>query len=193
MDANNTNVFHRVLKKKHGNMEITLLPKFVILTGLAIWLGVAMINNIVDSPTNVQNLEATITMSLLVEDPDAGKCLAPRAWTKGAGALLLYCISFIQALVTAMLLAASISFLLAMAGSIPSITATEIANIALSAFTAIWLFFLCGGLWFGYWIKQGQIQGVHLSLLLISIAALIFINETAAASTAKPPAVVIQK
>ncbi|MDR2311811.1 MAG: DUF2165 domain-containing protein [Brucellaceae bacterium] len=174
-------------------METIIIPKVIILAGLAIWLGIAMINNIVDSSTNVKNLEATLTMSLLIEDPTAEQGLAQRAWTKNTAVIILYCIAVIQAIVATMLLVASISFILAMAGSVSCLVATDIANIALSAFTAIWFFFLCGGLWFGYWIKQGQIQSVHFSLLLISIAALIFVNETAIANIMPPQTIAVKK
>lgn len=34
---------------------------------------------------------------------------------------------------------------------------------------ALWLAFMVGGFWFGYWIKQGPIQQVHTTLLIISI------------------------
>lgn len=51
------------------------------------------------------------------------------------------------------------------------------ANIALSMFAAMWLVFLCGGLWFGYWIKQGPIQGVHFTLLILSVACMMLVNQ----------------
>ncbi|CAD0215726.1 hypothetical protein AGRHK599_LOCUS3981 [Rhizobium rhizogenes] len=34
---------------------------------------------------------------------------------------------------------------------------------------ALWLAFMVGGFWFGYWIKQGAIHQVHMTLLIISI------------------------
>jgi hypothetical protein len=36
--------------------------------------------------------------------------------------------------------------------------------------------FICGGLWFGYWLKQGAIQSVHMTLILITLASLQYVQ-----------------
>jgi hypothetical protein len=50
------------------------------------------------------------------------------------------------------------------------------ANGALGAFLGLWLFFLCGGLWFGYWMKMGPVQQVHLTLMVIALLAVLVVN-----------------
>ncbi|MBO0128956.1 hypothetical protein [Agrobacterium sp. OT33] len=50
--------------------------------------------------------------------------------------------------------------------------ARETAVRALSGFMALWLAFMVGGFWFGYWIKQGAIHQVHMTLLIISILSI---------------------
>ncbi|MCY1380066.1 hypothetical protein D9M69_678510 [compost metagenome] len=50
------------------------------------------------------------------------------------------------------------------------------AVMALTCFLLLWFGFVCGGLWFGYWMKQGPIQSVHMTLILIGIGALLFVQ-----------------
>jgi hypothetical protein len=57
-----------------------------------------------------------------------------------------------------------------------AIVARRAANLALCAFTGLWLIFMLGGFWFGYWIKQGPVQQVHMMLLLIGIGYGIIVN-----------------
>lgn len=51
-------------------------------------------------------------------------------------------------------------------------------NQALLLFIFHWGAFLCGGLWFGYWLKQGAIQMVHMTLLVIGIGIYVLFNHT---------------
>ncbi|MFV0643302.1 MAG: DUF2165 family protein, partial [Sphingomonadaceae bacterium] len=48
---------------------------------------------------------------------------------------------------------------------------------ALTCFMMLWLCFMIGGFWFGYWIKQGAIQQVHMTLLIISVLSIGFIGN----------------
>jgi hypothetical protein len=53
------------------------------------------------------------------------------------------------------------------------------ANIAIVGFLGLWTSFLCGGLWFGYWMKMPQVQQVHLSLFTIALIAFVLIGRVA--------------
>ena len=41
----------------------------------------------------------------------------------------------------------------------------------------LWGGFLCGGLWFGYWIKQGAMQMVHMTLFMLGIGTYLLFNQ----------------
>lgn len=73
-------------------MFYTLLPRTVVMTGLAAWMTIAVLNNITDQGTNLANLETMLTMRLLSEDQVLGNGLEWRAWGTGAAALALYCV-----------------------------------------------------------------------------------------------------
>ncbi len=49
-------------------------------------------------------------------------------------------------------------------------------TLALTCFLMLWMGFICGGLWFGYWLKQGAIQSVHMTLILITLASLQYVQ-----------------
>jgi hypothetical protein len=49
-------------------------------------------------------------------------------------------------------------------------------NLALLVYMALWIGFLVGGLYFGYWIKQGPFQVAHLLLFTLTLLTAIFIN-----------------
>lgn len=52
-------------------------------------------------------------------------------------------------------------------------SAVAVTDIGLAAFVALWLGFILTGLWFSYWVKMGPVQQAHMTLLIISICAVI--------------------
>ncbi len=52
----------------------------------------------------------------------------------------------------------------------------ELANAALLLFAAMWFAFLCGGLWFGYWITMPSVQTVHLLKLIATLGLALLVN-----------------
>ncbi len=154
-----------------------LLPRTVILAGLASWMTIAVFNNITDQETNLFNLETMLTMRLLIENDILGNGLEWRALSAGAAPFVLFCVIGWQLATAAALWWSALAQLRALIGATDPDAASLAANVALSMFTAMWLVFLCGGLWFGYWMKQGPIQGVHLALLIVSLGSMIFVNQ----------------
>lgn len=153
-----------------------LLPEALIVTGLALWMSIAWFNNLTDQDTNIFHLDNMLSMKLL-QNTQFAQGLIWRAWPEGWGALVLKIIIVVQAIVALGLWRAAISYLHCLSTSSTSaVIPRRLANYALSLFGGLWLFFLCGGLWFGYWMRQGPIQNVHMTLVLITLAALIFIN-----------------
>ncbi|KZL14449.1 hypothetical protein PsAD2_03744 [Pseudovibrio axinellae] len=153
------------------------LPRFVLLTGLAGWMTIAVLNNLTDQGTNIIHLSNMLSMRLLIEDPLFGNGLEWRAWVSASPQVVLYLVAAWQMLTAIALWVASYLMFRALWQPARYSAAVSGANVALTMFLCLWLFFLSGGLWFGYWMKQGAIQGVHMALILMSIATLIFINQ----------------
>jgi predicted small integral membrane protein len=166
----------------------THFPKAVVLGGLAIWMTVAVLNNLTDRGTNIAHLETMLTMGLLVEDPVFGNGLEWRALPPGLASALLWFVSVAQVVVAVALWRATLAYASAIRGRCAASKAISRANVGLGLFLALWLVFLCGGLWFGYWMKQGPIQGVHLTLILVSLGAIILVNQNQAPSQANTDA-----
>ncbi|MGO4449517.1 DUF2165 family protein [Phyllobacterium sp. TAF24] len=160
-------------------MNPTLFSKSVLLVGIACWMTVAAINNVTDPATNRFFLETMLEMRLLSDDPNQlGIGLIWRAWSVvGVASALLWIIVAIQFLIATYLWKGAGAFLLAAIrksdSSVETARATSIR--ALTCFLALWLTFMVGGFWFGYWIKQGAIQQVHMTLLILSIVAISYV------------------
>lgn len=153
-----------------------LLPEALTVTGLALWMSIAWFNNLTDQGTNIFHLDNMLSMKLL-QNTQFAQGLIWRAWPEGWAPQVLIFIIFVQGVVALSLWRAAISYMHCLStGSASASTPRRLANYALSLFGGLWLFFLCGGLWFGYWMRQGPIQNVHLMLVLITLALLIFIN-----------------
>nr|WP_281168881.1 DUF2165 family protein [Salipiger mucosus] len=163
-------------------MLSSLLPRTVVMTGLAAWMTIAVLNNLTDQGTNLANLETMLTMRLLSEDQVLGNGLEWRAWGSGSTASVLYCVIAWQLATAAALWWGAAAHLRALLGNGGTGEAATAASIALSMFAAMWLVFLCGGLWFGYWIKQGPIQGVHFTLLILSVVCMLLVNQPVGAA-----------
>ena len=155
------------------------LAQFVTLSGLATWMSLAVFNNIVDRETNVTLLHRMLSMSLLDEDPDLGNGLAKRAIKeKKTARLFLSCVIFVQVLISGLMIVGAVMFGIGVLdGSIAAYAlGVTIATLGLTAFGSLWFFFLCGGLYFGYWIKMPQVQQVHFTLVIITVLSLIFLR-----------------
>lgn len=153
-------------------MDISL-TKALYSVGWACWLLVASINNMTDAGTNRLLLQRMIGMHELRADPALGKGLLWRAvdsettcrWILNA---VICCHMFIA---TALLYAAW----LFVTGA-PIDESTAAGTLAFTGLCGIWFAFLCGGLWFGYWMKMPQVQQVHLSLLTLGALGLLLMS-----------------
>jgi len=156
----------------------SILPKTILLAGLAMWISIAVLNNMTDMATNIFHLNNMFTMSLLKNQDMFAQGLKWRAIPVGIAPTALYIIIAVQLIVSSALWVAAWKYLQILMSKSSTVGHTDraSANLALSLFGGLWLTFLCGGLWFGYWMKQGAIQNVHFTLLLVTICSLIFIN-----------------
>jgi hypothetical protein len=53
---------------------------------------------------------------------------------------------------------------------------TGLADLALLLFASMWFLFLCGGLWFGYWITLPSVQTVHLLMLIATLGLALLVH-----------------
>ncbi|GAB4424136.1 MAG: DUF2165 domain-containing protein [Chloroflexi bacterium OHK40] len=164
-------------------MEYLIVPlylKATVVGGLAAWLSIIALNNSVDPGTNITLLRRMFQMELIQSDPEMGNGLEHRAlswpWLPRA---TLYVVIVVQ-VVVALLLWRGTWLLLAASFGPPApaaiTTAITATNIGLIGFVGLWLCFMCGGLWFGYWMKQGPVQQVHMNLLMIAILTMLLVN-----------------
>lgn len=153
---------------------------FVLIAGLALWLTIAAFNNLTDPHTNRQLLAHTLTMRLISDENNLGMGLVWRALPESFVPVLLYIVVAIQASVSIMLWRAA--FLYFNAFRYVSLDRLERARdfgiLALTGFQFIWLSFICGGLWLGYWLKQGAVQSVHLMLIIIGVGMLLYVANS---------------
>jgi len=160
------------------SIRLIAFSRLVILLGLAAWLSIAVINNLTDPGTNRMLLGHTLSMDLVRTEEVLGAGLLWRAWSAHWSPLVLYLVVTAQFVCVTFLWWAAVSY--ARAFSFKDVQMLRDARIravlALSLFVLLWMFFICGGLWFGYWLKQGAVQMVHMTLILIGIGALIFVQ-----------------
>jgi predicted small integral membrane protein len=157
-----------------------LFPAAVILLALAAWLSFAVFNNIRDPSTNRYLLGQMFTMQMLAEDPHMGKGLLTRSVdSRQLPMVALRVVVAVQLILAIALWISAGSMGLAWLGWLERETAVTAGNLAIAGFTALWSFFLCGGMWFGYWIKMSQVQQVHLTLLVIGMLAFLLIQAAA--------------
>ncbi|WP_256081344.1 DUF2165 family protein [Massilia sp. YIM B04103] len=162
------------------SIRIAALSRLILLSGLAAWLSIAVFNNMTDPGTNHQLLGHMLSMDLLRSEAVLGAGLAWHAWPVEHVPVLLYGVITVQLLVAAALWSAALLFARAgWSGRLRELRqARSVAVLALSGFLLLWLWFACGGLWFGYWIKQGAVQSVHLTMILIALGALLYAQST---------------
>lgn len=151
----------------------------VLIAGIALWLSIAAFNNLTDPNTNQALLSHTLSMDLIIANPTLGMGLSWRALPANLVSILLYIIIFIQFSVAIMLWRTVYNYYLASkSGSRKSLNkARSIAIVALTAFEILWLVFMNGGLWLGYWLNQGEAQNVHMKLVIIGLLLLLYVTQ----------------
>lgn len=154
-----------------------------VLAGFGLWLSIAVLNNLCDPDTNRFHIGNTLSMVLLDDEQLLGAALRWRAWPAQWAEGVLYAVAGAQTLVALLLWYAAFSYLKAWCCRSVELLhrARNRAVIALSCFVLLWFGFICGGLWFGYWIKQGPMQSVHMTLILMGLLALAMVQGEPAA------------
>lgn len=166
------------------SIRIQAFSRFILLSGLATWLSIAVFNNLTDSETNRLLLGQTLSMELLKKEAILGSGLIWRACSAEWSSNLLYAIAAFQLLIAALLWRSAAGYMHAtLRNNAQTMTeASSQATLALTCFLMLWLGFICGGLWFGYWLKQGAIQSIHMTLIIITLASLQYVQINPAMS-----------
>ncbi|MBW8321421.1 MAG: DUF2165 domain-containing protein [Rhizobium sp.] len=157
-----------------------LLFKAVLLSGLALWLCVVVLNNLTAFRGGVFSVGSLMAMQLFDEAPPIRSPLLSRRVTAEGWHRLIY--GFIVALevaVALLLVYAAMASLGAFLGYADTRFAVARANLALSGFVAMGLTMLVGGAWFAYYIRQEGTQITHLALIGLGVVAGIIINMPA--------------
>jgi len=135
-------------------------------SGLALWMVVAVINNLQGFAASKGAIGLTMAMKLLQEEPFRDLPFLKRAIESTAlhGAALVGVI--ILQIASAIPLVAGTVLLIASPGLPATASLSAIFNLGLAPFLLCWsLMFTCG-LWFGFWIRQ---EGLLLTQLLLAL------------------------
>ncbi len=158
-----------------------LTAKAIVVTGLALWASILVVNNIVDKETNRNLVSEMMSMERIRNNPHkGGVLLLGRAIHSPLfHASTIYLAIFIQFVIIALLGYSAYEFMaLIVTGSTAGADhAVAMANLGFCAMFVLWFLFLCGGLWHAYWINMWDVQQVHMTMLIVTIAAIIFINQ----------------
>lgn len=141
--------------------------------GLAIWLTIAVIDNLRGFRELVYAVGVTMSMTSLQRPPAIHSILSERAltsvrWHRLAVSVLLVlkCVALVACWIGC--------YLLLIGGGLEQ--ARPWLNAALSAFTGCLLAMHLGGLWFAYWIREDDLQRGHLALLIWTLGSFFLFN-----------------
>ncbi|HEX3828593.1 MAG TPA: DUF2165 family protein [Sporichthyaceae bacterium] len=148
-----------------------------ILGGMALWISLIAFNNSTDFDTNRTLLGDTVSMKAILADHSSGVGLHWRAMPRGfAGPLLALIITY-QVATAAFMWRAVLTGIRVLRGAGGDLTSfVRHANRCLMLFAGMFLGFLIGGLWFGYWMHLGPVQQVHFTLLIIGSLLAVLVN-----------------
>ncbi len=172
---------HNLKEKEMNSITAVLYFDTLLLIGISVWFTLAIFNNITDPGTNIFLIGQMMNMDLLSEDQNMGNGIQWRAIRSGnIHKLVFTSVVLIQIVVAMLLWKAVVTYALIFNDPVTADTIANAilsANTGLTAFTALWIGFWCGGMWFGYWMKTPQIQQVHMALLILSAAIFLIINN----------------
>ncbi|MFY0681439.1 MAG: DUF2165 family protein [Thalassovita sp.] len=146
------------------------LPRTAALLAISAWLTMAVLNNFKDRGTNVLLLGTMMRMDLLIEEDTLGQGLVHRRMAGEAPAqTALTWVLRAQVLIVVLLWMAGVFSAADWLGLMDETLAVATINVAIGCFFALWTLFMCGGLYFGYWIKTPHVQQVHFTLFIIGL------------------------
>ena len=154
-----------------------LVFKTVLTAGLAGWSLVAASNNVVGFRSASAAIRQTASMGPFQENPPIDSPLLRRAvQNKNFAPMALVLVLLLQ-MAAATLLLIGAAFLAAAIFTIqPPDAGVGAATLGLTALCAAWLVMLIGGLWFGYWIRQSDLQLTQVCLLTLTVCTALVLH-----------------
>ena len=144
--------------------------------GLALWMIVAVINNLQGFAASKGAVGLTMAMTLLREEPFRDLPFLKRAVESTAvHAAALVGVIILQ-IASAIPLVAGTVFLAASPGLPATAAVSTIFNLGLAPFLLCWSLMFTSGLWFGFWIKQEGLLLTQLLLALWGLAGFVVLN-----------------
>ncbi|MBN7137572.1 hypothetical protein A7A76_23000 [Lysobacter enzymogenes] len=145
--------------------------KIVLLAGLAGWLSLVALNNLIAFGNGAFALGQIMRMAPLQQAPAIQTPLLARKvesvfWHRAVLAVVLA-----AEIVSALLLWAAAAGFAGLAAE-----PAAWANLALAAFMATCFLMLIGGSWFAYYIRQDNVQLLHFVLIGVAAAAMLAVN-----------------
>lgn len=159
-------------------MTLEVLVLSLVVCGLGAWFSLAVFNNVIDFNTNRFLIAKMISMEDIIQDPNLGNGIQWRAingkWWPSI--ILVGVISYQLVVVLKSVLAGAALVSIAISGAPISDSLLFDINTTLVMWLMLWLGFLTGGLWFGYWLKMQQLQAAHIMLTIIALLSLVLVN-----------------
>ena len=154
-----------------------LLFKTMLVCGLSLWSAITVLNNIGDFRGAAGAIARTLAMTPLREEPAIPTPLLRRAlrcdhWS----VLALAAILAMQALATALLGLGGFELIRACLTAAAPARGIWFSTAGLGVMALVWLSMMSGGLWFGYWIRQGELQLTQIALLTMTLVAALAVN-----------------
>ncbi|WP_186647837.1 DUF2165 family protein [Fluviispira vulneris] len=152
--------------------------KFCVFFGMSCWIFLIFLNNLKDKSTNFNILHNMFTMREIKNDKNTSQALTKRSINSESFAKkTLVFVTLYQFITSIFMIISALFYLLTILINYEYATlAIQFMNFSLVLFVAMWIFFICGGLYFGYWIKTPQYQQMHFNLLKVSILIFLLIN-----------------
>lgn len=157
-----------------------LLIKALLLSGLALWLAIVVINNVVAFRNGVFSIGLLMRMQLFDQEPAIRTPLLSRRVNNAQWHRAVFSFVLVLEVATMLLLAAAaLMFFGTLLGISVGPAAVIWANLAFAAFIALGLVMLVGGAWFAYYIRQDTLQITHFVLIGLGVAGTLLVNMPA--------------
>lgn len=145
--------------------------KIVISAGFGGWLLLSVFNHLSDFRGTLAFVARFMKISALDEEPAIQSQLRSRRVENATvHRLALLAIILGQTLLGALLTSAAWLFLRG------DEIARAVAQYAFGGLAAFWFAFVIAGTWFGYWIRQSDLERTHLTLLGLAMLGSVIVN-----------------
>ncbi|OOG69171.1 DUF2165 family protein [Sinorhizobium sp. A49] len=157
-----------------------LLIKAVLLSGLALWLAIVVLNNVVAFRNGVFSIGLLMRMQLFDQEPAIRTPLLSRRVNDALWHRAVFSFVLLLEVATMLLLAgAALVFFGTLLGHSDGAAAVIWANLAFATLIALGLIMLLGGAWFAYYIRQDTLQITHFILIGLGVAGTLLVNMPA--------------